>query len=792
MTIMYRYIKLAALAAAMMVQACDARLDETALVELGLEENEYVVEAEAGSIEFAVYSNGPYHIEGLDDENTWLTLSQTEGSGDATIKASLTKNENFRRMAKLVFCSEIDERKDTIVIKQAGMKEPVLKLLNNSIVIPGKGGTHEEDIVTNIPSADMEITKIYDDGQDPWLTDIVISDGESENRKLSLTAETNTDEQIPRSVSIDIRYRDGWEEDMVVSLNVVQCNANEEIGRTVSFQELEDVYAIGKTIDDYIIIEGYVVSNTESGNAGENQHITTSKIDYEGSKTTVYLESIDGTKGLCIHTQTERDNIFRQFDHVKILLKDVLADLKEQPDRVELSGVTSNMVVSRSEGTKDDIPSKEIYYSELTDDDIYTYVTLKDVELPVRKASLVPCNGGYAVEANAGRFSKYPLLVRDKEGSSFYMITNTVCAYRNNGRILPYGSGKLSGVVVHERFSRFEWRNGADPVEMDTDPELGYIGRYQLRHQSEEDIWGQMNESVEDSFSGILAEYRFWNPDMGAGICYPTYGSNGWFTHTYQTKYTGDPDKNYTQSVYKQHFISGSNYQYLGPVGTKEEYMFGKNVGNENGLGIVLDLDKEHYAPNMEKFVSHNPDGSVEWCGPNATDTNVKNINKTGKAEVSGNCYCAFRSNFWWDSDLDRPYAWLLCFSTKDLQTDHLSMQISTINISTTYTPRFWVAEYSTETDSQKAEDDDKWHKIADYTVPDLSSSNTLYCSSAAAKYIDFELPLTLLGYDNVYIRLRPSSEACSDGTDYANAKCSDNPGKAANNLEYIAIRYNK
>ena len=162
MTIMYRYIKLAALAAAMMVQACDARLDETALVELGLEENEYVVEAEAGSIEFAVYSNGPYHIEGLDDENTWLTLSQTEGSGDATIKASLTKNENFRRMAKLVFCSEIDERKDTIVIKQAGMKEPVLKLLNNSIVIPGKGGTHEEDIVTNIPSADMEITKIYD------------------------------------------------------------------------------------------------------------------------------------------------------------------------------------------------------------------------------------------------------------------------------------------------------------------------------------------------------------------------------------------------------------------------------------------------------------------------------------------------------------------------------------------------------------------------------------------------------------------------------------------------------
>lgn len=790
---MYRFIKIALLLSAIIIQACDPRLDDIQLVELGTAEDEYLLEAEAGSVELEVYSNGPYHIEGIDaNVGSWLTLSHTEGSGDAKIKADVSENSSFRRMAELVFCSDVDERRDTIVIKQQGLIEPVLELVNNSIVIPGKGGTHEEKIVSNIPGDDIQITKKYENEQEAWLKDISILESEGEEKILSIIAETNTDEQVPRAVSIDIRYTDGWGEDMVVSLNIVQCNAKEEIGKPVSFQELKDDYALGKIIDDHIIVEGLVVSNVESGNAGENHHITTSKIDYEGSKTTVYLESMDGNNGLCIYMQTAEDNIFKQFDHVKVLLKGVKASLKEQPDRVELSGVTSNMVVFREEGTEDDIPQKEKYYSELTDDDIYTYVTLKDVEFPIRKASLVPCNGGYSVEANAGRFSKYPLLVRDKEGKSFYMITNTVCSYRNKGRILPYGSGKLSGVIVHERFSRFEWKNGADPVEMEEDPTLGYIGRYQLRHQCENDIWGQMNESIEDSFSGLLAEYRFWNPDMTAGVCYPTYGENGWFTHTYQTKYTGDPNKNYTQSVYKQHFISGSNWQYLGPVGTNANYMFGKNILNKNGLGIIIDTEKEHYASNMGKFISHNPDGTIEWCGPNATDTNVKNINKTGKAEVSGNCYCAFRSNFWWDYDLNRPYAWLLCFSTKDLQTDRLSLQISTINIVSAYTPRFWVVEYSVETDSQKAEDDDKWHKVADYTVPDLSSSNTLYCSSAAAKYIDFELPLTLLGQENVYIRLRPSSDICGNGVDYANARCSDSPGKAANNLEYIAIRYNK
>ena len=89
---------------------------------------------------------------------------------------------------------------------------------------------------------------------------------------------------------------------------------------------------------------------------------------------------------------------------------------------------------------------------------------------------LTPINEGYAIGGKSDRISKYPLLVRDVNGDSFYMYTNTMCTYRYDGERLPQGSGKLSGVIVHERFSRFEWENGKDLLDMEIFPELGNIG----------------------------------------------------------------------------------------------------------------------------------------------------------------------------------------------------------------------------------------------------------------------------------------------------------------------------
>ena len=123
-------------------------------------------------------------------------------------------------------------------------------------------------------------------------------------------------------------------------------------------------------------------------------------------------------------------------------------------------------------------------------------------------------------------------------------------------------------------------------------------------------------------------------------------------------------------------------------------------------------------------------------------------------------------------------------------------MQISVLNTQQNwYAPRYWKAEWSF-TESQAAKDDSQWHLIGNYTIPDVSVwANTLYSSLVGFKTIDFELPLEILGQPNVYIRLSPTSDICSNGADYANAHLIDQPaGESAHAsaIEYFAIRYNK
>ena len=167
-----------------------------------------------------------------------------------------------------------------------------------------------------------------------------------------------------------------------------------------------------------------------------------------------------------------------------------------------------------------------------------------------------------------------------------------------------------------------------------------------------------------------------------------------------------------------------------------------------------------------------------------------------GKSNAYGACFTGWANHFWWDYDTGRPYSWLFNFSTEGISPNHISMQISVLNPQQNwYSPRYWKAEWSF-TESQAAKDDSQWHLIGNYTIPDVSVwANTLYSSLVGFKTIDFELPLEILGQPNVYIRLSPTSDLCSNGADYANAHLIDQPaGEAAHAsaIEYFAIRYNK
>lgn len=771
------------------------------LVELGTPQpdNEFILEADGGDFEMKILSNGPYHIE-LFGSHSWLSLGAESGSGDSVLKLNAGMNEEFKRMAGLVLCSDIDSRRDTVYIKQKGMLEALLEMENTSIIIDGKGGMVSSSILTNIPFDYLSVRTVYGNESTGWIENVSIEtpSGTSPSRVLEITAEPNPYESSVRTADLLLSFADGWGDSVSLLLNLVQKNAREQLGTVTPFFDIRYNYSGGSPIEDYIILEGVVVSNPEGGNSGENMQETTSSIDYEGSKKTVYIQSSDGRYGFAVVTRNVSDNVFKQFDRVQILLHGATVNSYSDPERFEITGITKNMVVSRISGER--VEPKKKRFADLTDDDIYTYVSVQDVEFPVRKGSITPVNEGYSIGGKANRISKYPLLVRDRDGNSFYMFTNTVCIYRNDGTRLPYGSGSLSGVLVHERFSRFEWKNGADLLDIDIEPELGYIGRYQLRHQTKDDIWGGMNADFKDSFSELLTEYRFWNPDSEEGVLRPTYGENGWFTHTYQKRYTGTDEKNYTSGSYGQHLYPEVCFSYLGPMGIAGNSLFGTHTGNENGLGIILDPERDRYNPEMEEWVDVNSGGQKEWLAPSTSDENngirIANAGSmAGKSWCASDCYCAFSHRNWWDYDNNQGYAWMLAFSTAGISTDMLSLQISVMNTSQKwYSPRYWKVEWS-EDDSMNPEDASRWKLIGEYTVPDVSVwSNTLYSSIVGYKAIDFRLPLEMLGKDKVFIRLIPVNDLCSSGADYADDIIGTdvNGDMHASAIEYVAVRYNK
>lgn len=793
-------------ASVVFLTALSCSLDETAdikLVELGtpLEDNVCIVEAEGGEYELEIYSNGSYHIEML-DQSSWLTLSAMKGNGDGTLTLTSTGNDEFKRMTSFALCSDVDERRDTVYVKQKGKIEANLSMGNTSMVVPGAGGESKASLSTNIPFEYFKVNVDYNDPENVgWLDPEKVSmAGDSQDRTLSIWTDPNPDDVSVRTASLNLSFVDGWGDKVALELIVMQKNSNEGLGVLKSFAEIRSTYPNGGEVTEDYILEGIVVSNTEGGNAGENEQISASAIDYTVSQRTVYVQSLDGKYGFSLLTETEEDNIFKQFNKVRVLLKGTEIYLFDNPAKYyQIKGVKKSMVASNVKAAESEIVVKQKHFNELTDDDIFTYVTLKDVEFPVRKGSICPINEGYSIAGKSDRIAKFPLLVRDINGDSFYMYTNTVCTYRNDGTRVPQGSGNISGVIVHERFSRFEWKNGMDLLDMETDPELGNIGRYQIRHQTKSDIYDQMQMDFKDSFSELLVEYRYWNPDIENGVQRPTYGDNGWFTHTYQKKYTGTEAKEYTEEVYKQHMSAEVCFSYLGPIGLAGT-MFGANTGNVNGLGIVLDSDKDRYNPEMSEWVGEF-NGTRQWLAPETSMADaeipmrVANAGSgAGKGWCSSDCYCAFRSLKWWDFDQNRGYAWMLNFSTKGVSSK-LSMQISVLNSSQRFhSPRYWKAEWS-EVDSMDPSKDAQWHPIGEYTVPDISQwTGTLFSSVVGYKAINMDLPAELLGKDNVYIRLIPVNDLCSSGGDYTDTFITDDEDgdKHASSIDYIAIRYNK
>ena len=698
--------------------------------DLGAPKDRFEVKAEAGSVEVEIYTNKhttAHFIGGCD----WAQIKTSGIESDGKFVVEYQENTSYPRHAKIEFATST--RRDTCVLLQRGKTEEVFQI--NKYVITSYDA-HPEDVIVSIESDNMGYDHFvrYVDGYD-WMS--VTQSGD----KLTIAPSANAGAGA-REAQILVSWTDGWGELQQKTIVFRQAASGESLVEK-TFAEVRS--AVGSesvwNVTENVAMFGYVI-NEKNDNAGECRMEVMDKIDYDSNETTVYFEDEEAENGFRLICASDSSNIFTQYTKVKLLIKGCSVVKAENPERYDITGVTSNMIISAEYAGKDGMPLKVKSINELVPADIYTYVTLKDCELPVRKGSLTPVNEGYTLAFDANKIAKYPALVRDAEGSSIYMYTNMTCAYRRDGKKLPYGSGNISGVIVNEEFQPF-----------------GDMGAYQIRHLSREDI--ALAQTMEEkSFSALLTEYRFVKKENlttanETGAMTPTYGTNGYLTQTGTTFYGIDktrPNPFEAGETYRTKCLPASDFSYLGPCIKSEA---GKTT---NGFGVVLE---------------NGTDYGVEF-----PLISSETVNADGKGS-------SFNTMAWASAQFGKHASgmyngWVVCFSTAGINTSVLSAQVSMLN---TYSgsPTKLRVQYLVP-ENPDAELDDlwglAWTDVMEFTIPNVVAwTNTQLTQCPGFKPVDIPLPADqLCDKEKVYIRLVPNSSSTS----------------GASAMNYFAVRYNK
>lgn len=314
---------------------------------------------------------------------------------------------------------------------------------------------------------------------------------------LRFHADENTTGQ-KRNAVITVSYSAAGAPEATASYTVHQ-----EVSKLLSFQDLRN--RVPGIIRGSILLEGIIVSDFDSPNLCSSPQTGRFAYDREENYRTAYLESTDGAYGVCLKFVDKSDNVIPSGSKVLMSLDGVLLGRVSSPMRYTLSGITQSNFIQVEEGTG--IPEKIKTVGQLTDADIYTFVTLPQVEVMSKDGCYTNASEGYSLidEINAfcgttlPRWDVAPLLCSDVNGDAIFMLTNAACPWRRTGQdvewgsVVPQGSGNLSGIVVADDVAPVRW---------------GKLGKYQIRPMSEEAI-----ALDQPAFSIPICEWT-WNDNI--------------------------------------------------------------------------------------------------------------------------------------------------------------------------------------------------------------------------------------------------------------------------------------
>ena len=271
------------------------------------------------------------------------------------------------------------------------------------------------------------------------------------------------------------------------------------------------------TLQQYI--EGYIVSDPDSKNVVSSPQTKQFFFDRGENDRTAYIESLDGKWGFCLKFASSEDNTPARFSKVRLSLNGATLEKKNSPECYTITGLTAANILETSTPDEFKIPVKTKTIGELTDDDIFTLVSVTNLEIMCKDGAYTNCTDGYSFKDNinpigtatAPRWDVAPLMCYDNTGRTIYMLTNTAAPWRrfSSGRdldfnsVVPQGSGTFRGIVVADNVA---------PIR------FGDLGRYQLRAMTAEEI-----ALTDEPFSKTVVEWN-WNdrktdliPEIGEG-----------------------------------------------------------------------------------------------------------------------------------------------------------------------------------------------------------------------------------------------------------------------------------
>lgn len=421
----------------------------------------------------AVESNINQSLIKAESSVEWIgSLELKDGQLSFTVAENTTGEA--RKGTLTVSYTDIDESVYRAVAEITQGAEPGHLALNETeMAIEAFAGTKTApwDCVLGTFMPELASSVTYEGSQKDWISNVATT---VESLSFDVT-DNDTKEARTAVIKVELASKG-----IAVELKVTQGIKT----RQYSFEELRAVLpSAGEQAFEGDFFEGVIIADAGQKNMETNPMTSATSYDDNESAITNYVQSLDGKYGMRLKFATAADNTLKKGDKVKISLAGATLVREDNPVRYTLRGVSANNV-TMEENVQ--LAARQKTISELTDEDVYTLVTLPDVEVPFCYGSWVNVRKEWI---DAKRINFDNRILRDVNGNEIRMIVNTDAEWYLTDAGVPKGSGPVSGVIVNTTSEYY----GSD-----------ILGKYQIRPMKLSDI-----EIKDNGFSEILVAWDY-------------------------------------------------------------------------------------------------------------------------------------------------------------------------------------------------------------------------------------------------------------------------------------------